>query len=141
MKKHRRIRLNFYRRKGSAYAALRSGHLAFLWIVVLFFVLQALNSYMLLFAMSSYPPVFYHVWKARLFLGLDMAGAFQMLALLLAGYIFVNLGVFVSEHYGSRRCLCLGIAVHIVGIVLAVGFVFLYGMVSDCVHYIITLRF
>ena len=94
LRKEKKAGLNFYKRKGTAFDSFKSTIIFFPWLVITFLILEVLRLYLIVFEASIDVRDAPHAMKRHLLFGLDMMGAFQMVALLLAGYIFLHLGVF-----------------------------------------------
>lgn len=127
MAKKKRIRLNFYGRKGREYFTESAAFPLLMWIVVMFLTLELVRL-LLIFYGSSLDLEYLDFWYSHAFFGLDTAGLFQMISLLVAGYVLVHLGVFLTEPHENRRKYVIGIALHAFGIMICVMYVLAYGM-------------
>ena len=126
--------LNFYTRKGSAFDAMHSKTLFYGWVVGMFLILEVVRLLLIVFFVSMDARDVLDFWNSPFLFGLDMAGTVQMLCILLAAYVFVHLGVFLTEPHRRRRDLLVGVSVHVFGIVIAVMYALAYGMLGPWLH-------
>jgi hypothetical protein len=129
----KRIRLNFYGRKGREYFTGSRAFPLLMWIVVMFLTLELVRL-LLIFYSFSLDLRYLDFWYSNAFFGLDTVGVFQMLSLLVAGYVLVHLGVFLTEPHENRRDSIIGIALHIFGIVICVMYILAYSMVGPWIE-------
>jgi len=127
LSKKRKTTLNFYARKGGAFDALHSKGLFYPWLIAMFLILEIIRIIIIYFGFSM-DIYFLDYWNSRFLFGLDIPGTIQFICLLIAVYIFIHLGIFLTEKHKSRRQLYIGIAFHIFGIVIAILYVLAWGM-------------
>ena len=127
MKKKKKTGLNFYSRKGTAFDALKPPDLFFPWLIVMFLTLEIARMALIVFGVSLDIRQQLHKWNSHAIFGLDMAGIYQMLGLLIAGYTLAHLGVFLTLPFRNRRSYVIGIAMHVFGIIVSVLYIFAYG--------------
>jgi hypothetical protein len=123
----KRIKLNFYGRKGREYFTESAAFPLLMWIVVMFLTLELVR-FLLIFYSFSLDLRYLDFWYSHAFFGLDTVGVFQMLSLLVAGYVLVHLGVFLTEPHENKRKYVVGIAFHIFGIVICAMYILAYDM-------------